>query len=162
MPNAGDYYEKNISAQRNLEEEEAWFQGKDGDQGRKKSSECQKTQRAQAPGALDLNRRCLRRVRKSWHYRKILRKGSHFGGSVIRAKYLKNSLGRIRLGFSVSAKTGNAAKRNLFKRRLRQYSVEKEVIQGYDAVIFPVTKLENADWKRMKKDMDHLTEKAEE
>ncbi len=109
-----------------------------------------------------MNRRCLKRVRKSWHFRKILKQGRYFRGSVIRARYIRNSLGRIRLGFSVSAKTGNAAQRNLFKRRLRQYSVETDTEAGYDAVIFPLGSLEFADWKRMLLDMDRLTAEAAE
>lgn len=161
-PNAGDYNEKNIPAQRYLEKEKAWIQGKDGNKRRKKSTECQKKKRSQAPGAIVLNRRCLKRVRKSWHFRKIFKKGKYFSGSVIRARYIRNSLGRIRLGFSVSAKTGNAVKRNLFKRRLRQYSVEKSVERGYDAVLFPLVPLKNADWKRVREDMDRLTAEAAE
>jgi ribonuclease P protein component len=161
-PNAGDYYEKNIPAQRYLEKEKTWIQGKDGNQRRKKSSERQKKKRAQTPGAIVLNRRCLKRIRKSWHFRKIFKKGKYFRGSVIRARYIKNSLGRIRLGFSVSAKTGNAAKRNLFKRRLRQYSVEKTVVSGYDAVIFPLVPLESTDWKGIREDMERLTAEAAE
>ena len=109
-----------------------------------------------------MNRRCLKRVRKSWHFRKILKSGRYFKGSVIRARYIKNSLGRIRLGFSVSAKTGNAAQRNLFKRRLRQYSVEATAENGYDAVIFPLVSLDLADWKRMLLDMERLTAEAAE
>lgn len=159
-PNAGDYNEKNIPAQRYLEKEKARIQGKDGNQRRKKSSECQKKKRAQAPGAIVLNKRCLKRVRESWHFRKILRSGKYFRGSVVRARYIRNSLGRIRLGFSVSAKTGNAARRNLFKRRLRQYSVEVIPEKGFDAVIFPMVPLEKADWNSMREDMNRLSEEA--
>jgi len=79
----------------------------------------------------------------------------------LRARYLKNTLGSVRLGFSVSAKTGNAVKRNLFKRRLRQYSVEKAVKTGFDAVIFPVTPLGCVKWNEMKADMEKLVEQAE-
>ena len=104
----------------------------------------------------------LDRIRKSWHFRKILSKGKRFRGNVIRAKYIRNTLGRIRLGFSVSAKTGNAVQRNLFKRRLRQYSVEKRVLSGYDAVIFPQVPLEGISWEEMKKDMEKLSGAVEE
>lgn len=105
-----------------------------------------------------MKRRVLKRVRKSWQFRKLLRQGKYFRGNVLKARYLKNSLGQIRLGFSVSAKTGNAVRRNLFKRRLRQYSVEKGTIVGYDAVVFPVKKLENIGWEEMLEDMNRLTE----
>jgi len=81
---------------------------------------------------------------------------------VLKARYLKNTLGQIRLGFSVSAKTGNAVRRNRFRRRLRQYSVEAYRIRGFDAVIFPVVKLDDMTWKQMKEDMDRLAEVAAE
>ena len=161
MPNAGDYHEKDIPAQHYLEEEKTWIQGENGNQGRKKSSECQKTQRSEASGSIVLDRHCLERVRKSWHFRKILKNGSYFRGGVLRARYMKNSLGRIRLGFSVSAKTGNAVKRNLFKRRLRQYSVEKTVSIGYDAVVFPLVFVTSLRWEQIKEDMDRLTEEIQ-
>ncbi len=78
----------------------------------------------------------------------------------MRVRYTMNSLGRIRLGFSVSAKTGNSVERNLFKRRLRQYSVEKEVEQGFDAVVFPEKKLVSISWKDMKEDIDMIVERV--
>ncbi len=76
----------------------------------------------------------------------------------MKARYIKNSLGQIRLGFSVSAKTGNAVRRNLFKRRLRQFSVEKITVAGYDAVIFPTRKLREISWEEMLQDMNRLTD----
>ncbi len=67
----------------------------------------------------------------------------------------------MRLGFSVSAKRGNAVKRNLFKRRLRQYSVELNLLEkGIDAVIIPVVQLENIRWSHLRTDMNNLVEAA--
>ena len=68
----------------------------------------------------------------------------------------------MRLGFSVSAKKGNSVRRNLFKRRLRQYSVEVnlEMDKGIDAVIIPLVRLEKIRWSHLKTDMDNLVEAA--
>lgn len=159
-PSAGDYYEKNISAKQYLQKEKARLQSKNGHQGRQEGPERQETQRTQASGALDLVRRRLKRVRESWHFRKILRNGRQIRGSVLRIRYTMNSLGRIRLGFSVSAKTGKSVERNLFKRRLRQYSVEKEVERGFDAVVFPEKKLVDISWIDLKEDMDMFVERV--
>lgn len=81
---------------------------------------------------------------------------------MLRARFYKNTLGRIRLGFSVSAKTGNAVNRNLFKRRLRQYSAEKVVAKGFDAVIFPTIPLKKTSWKAILADMENLVRYADE
>ncbi|MCK5840540.1 MAG: ribonuclease P protein component [Candidatus Sabulitectum sp.] len=105
---------------------------------------------------------CLQSLKSGWQFRKLLRRGYRFTGKVLRARYHKNTLGRVRLGFSVSAKTGNSVQRNLFKRRLRQYSVEVVVEKGFDAVIFPTVPLKDTDWKMIKVDMDRLVKHAEE
>jgi len=108
-----------------------------------------------------LRKHCLQSIKSGWQFRKLLRQGYRFTGKVLRARYHKNTLGRVRLGFSVSAKTGNSVQRNLFKRRLRQYSVESVVIKGFDAVIFPTVPLKYTDWKMIKVDMDRLVKHTE-
>jgi len=108
-----------------------------------------------------LGKHCLKSIKNSWQFRRLLRQGYRFHGDVLRARYLKNTLGSVRLGFSVSAKTGNAVKRNLFKRRLRQFSVEKKVHIGFDAVIFPVKPLKQVNWRGVKADMEKLVKQAE-
>ncbi len=108
-----------------------------------------------------MKKNCFKSIKFGWQFRKLLRQGYRFNGEVLRARYHKNTLGRIRLGFSVSAKTGNSVKRNLFKRRLRQYSVEKIVVRGFDAVIFPTVPLKDTNWKKMLADMDNLVKHAE-
>ncbi|MEA3265803.1 MAG: ribonuclease P protein component [Candidatus Fermentibacteria bacterium] len=104
---------------------------------------------------------CLQSIKSGWQFRKLLRHGYRFTGKVLRARYHKNTLGRVRLGFSVSAKTGNAVQRNLFKRRLRQYSVEVVVEKGFDAVIFPTIPLKYINWKMIKVDMEKLVKHTE-
>ena len=61
----------------------------------------------------------------------------------------------------MSAKTGNSVRRNKFKRRLRQYSVERVVKQGFDAVIFPTVPLKETDWNKMLTDMNNLVDHTE-
>ncbi|MCD6588246.1 MAG: ribonuclease P protein component [Candidatus Fermentibacteraceae bacterium] len=108
-----------------------------------------------------MRKHCLKSLKNSWQFRRLLRQGYRFHGDVLRARYLRNTLGSVRLGFSVSVKTGNAVKRNLFKRRLRQFSVEKKVDTGFDAVIFPVKPLTQVNWSGMKTDMEKLVKQAE-
>ncbi len=73
-----------------------------------------------------------------------------------------NSLGIIRLGFSLSAKSGNAVKRNLIRRRLRHLSREKGADTGADVVILPEGKLLKNNWERIKKDFVELLVEIEE
>ncbi len=108
-----------------------------------------------------MKKNCLTSIKLGWQFRKLLRHGFRFKGDVLRARYKKNTLGRIRLGFSVSAKTGNAVKRNLFKRRLRQYSKERAVDNGFDAVIFPIVPLKSTNWNKLLEDMERLVIQAE-
>ncbi|PIE51759.1 ribonuclease P protein component [Candidatus Fermentibacteria bacterium] len=103
-----------------------------------------------------LNHRTLKKLNRRWQFEKLFRKGGYFRGKVLKARYSRNSLGCLRLGFSVSAKKGNAVKRNLFRRRLKQYSVEKEQKTGFDAVILPTVKLDAVVYREMISDMEKL------
>ncbi len=95
-------------------------------------------------------------LRKGYQFRKILRIGSAFRGTSFRAVYRLNSLGIIRLGFSLSAKSGNAVKRNLIRRRLRQLSREKGADTGADVVILPEGKLLKNNWESIRRDFMKL------
>ncbi|MCK5063716.1 MAG: ribonuclease P protein component [Candidatus Fermentibacteraceae bacterium] len=95
-------------------------------------------------------------LRKGYQFRKILRSGSAFRGTSFRAVYRLNSLGIIRLGFSLSAKSGNAVKRNLIRRRLRQLSREKGADTGADVVILPEGKLLKNNWESIRRDFMKL------
>ncbi len=91
---------------------------------------------------------------------RLLRTGRRFRGAVIRARYCENTLGVVRLGFSVSRKTGGAVERNLFRRRLRQLARETVPERGFDAVIGPSLKLAEIPWSLLQKDFYHLVSEA--
>lgn len=95
-------------------------------------------------------------LRKGYQFRKILRNGCAFRGTSFRAVYRLNSLGVLRLGFSLSAKSGNAVRRNLIRRRLRQLSIEKGTDTGADVVILPEGKLLKNNWESIKRDFMKL------
>lgn len=65
-------------------------------------------------------------------------------------------MGIIRMGFSLSAKSGNAVKRNLIRRRLRHLSIEKGMNTGADVVIMPEGKLLKDNWENLRKDFMEL------
>lgn len=95
-------------------------------------------------------------LKKGYQFRRILRTGSAFRGTSFRAVYRLNSLGIIRLGFSLSAKSGNAVKRNLVRRRLRHLSREIGMNTGADVVIMPEGRLIKNNWENLQKDFMEL------
>lgn len=110
-------------------------------------------------GGTGSSRYTLKRTRD---FVRIFRYGKRFSGEVLRAKYCRNTLGVIRLGFSVSRKSGNAVSRNLFRRRLRHLAIEKDTRVGFDAVVAPLVKLKGMEWASLKEDFDGLAKKANE
>ena len=101
-------------------------------------------------------------LKKGYQFRRILKTGSAFRGTSLRAVYRLNSLGIIRLGFSLSKKSGNAVKRNLMRRRLRHLSREKGRNTGADIVILPEGKLSIKNWEKVQKDFMELLLAIEE
>jgi ribonuclease P protein component len=98
-----------------------------------------------------------RTLKKGYQFRRVFRTGKKFRGKSFRAIFVLNTLGTIRLGFSISAKSGNAVSRNLMKRRLRSLAAETEV--GADVVIFPVGKLGSVSWREVREDFGNLVER---
>lgn len=101
-----------------------------------------------------------RTLNKGCQFRRVFRKGKAFRGESFRAVFAKNTLGFIRLGFSLSAKSGNAVSRNRMRRRVRSLARGKMV--GADIVILPAGRLEGLRWQTVKKDFEELVRRLED
>lgn len=97
-----------------------------------------------------------RSLKRSSQFRKIFRRGRNFRGLAFRAVYEKNTLGVMRLGFSLSAKSGGSVERNLFRRRIKGLARMRGEGQGVDVIILPVGKLGDKTWKMIVEDFGRL------
>lgn len=75
-------------------------------------------------------------------FERVFRGGWRFRGSVLKIVCAGNALGLIRLGFSVSRKSGCAVERNRFRRRVKETLRQRlELPAGTDMVVSPSMKL---------------------
>ena len=102
-----------------------------------------------------------RSLKKSSQFRRVFSGGRRYRGAAFRAVFIMNTLGVIRLGFSLSAKSGNAVERNRLRRRIKSLSREAEISTGADIVILPQGKLGGHTWTEIREDFGRLLEEIE-
>jgi len=78
------------------------------------------------------------RLLKSEEYQRVYDAGKRTAGRFLQIFYCSNQLGHSRFGISVSKRFGNAVRRNLIKRRIREgVRRNKGLITGWDVVVHP-------------------------
>ena len=77
-------------------------------------------------------------LKKNEDFRKVYRNGKSFGNRQLVLYVLENSVGKNRLGISVSRKVGNSVVRHRLKRLVREaYLLQEEYFHiGYDLFIY--------------------------
>ena len=150
--------EKNLSAKQPLESKKTWFSEENVDKERQKNDQCQEKKRKKE---IDSLTRIEKTLKKGYQFRRVFRKGKAFRGVSFRAVYIKNTLGNIRLGFSLSAKSGNAVKRNLMRRRIKGLAGQNLERVGADIVILPTGKLRDARWADIQVDFEKMVSAIE-
>lgn len=103
----------------------------------------------------------IRSLKKSSQFRRVFSGGRRYRGTAFRAVFIRNTLGVIRLGFSLSAKSGNAVERNRFRRRIKSLSREMGDRLGADVVILPQGKLGGKTWNDIREEFWKLLEDIE-
>jgi len=78
------------------------------------------------------------RLLKSEEYQRVYNAGKRKVGRFLQIFYCSNQLGHCRFGISVSKRFGNAVRRNLIKRRIREgVRRNKGLLTGWDVVVHP-------------------------
>ena len=78
------------------------------------------------------------RLLKSEEYQRVYDTGKRKSGRFLQIFYCSNQLGHCRFGISVSKRFGNAVRRNLLKRRIREgVRRNKGLLAGWDVVVHP-------------------------
>ncbi|MGH9426599.1 MAG: ribonuclease P protein component [Terriglobia bacterium] len=78
------------------------------------------------------------RLLKSEEYQRVYSAGKRKAGRFLQIFYCSNQLGHCRFGISVSRRFGNAVRRNLLKRRIREgVRRNKGLVTGWDVVVHP-------------------------
>jgi len=98
------------------------------------------------------------RLRRSADFRRTFRKGRRYRGDTLKAAIAWNSLGVMRLGFSISARMGNAVRRNRLRRRVRGMAGDYWPRASVDIVVWPALRLERIDLGMLKWEMGRIGE----
>ena len=102
------------------------------------------------------------RLKKSYQFNYVYRKGKSIGNDLLVLHYAKNNTGRMKIGFCVSKKYGKATARNLFKRRMRFAfaSILGETDKGYNYVLTPKVNAADKDYATLASSLTSLMRRA--
>lgn len=113
-------YEKNIPTEQDQKKAFPRVPSKNGNQGWSQSSSQKKTEGSSPVNCITFSFKKSMHVRKKWEFNKIRKSGTKFYGKHACFQYTIDTTKYSKLGLTVSKKYGNAVKRNLFKRRMRE------------------------------------------
>ncbi|HHV72166.1 MAG TPA: ribonuclease P protein component [Clostridia bacterium] len=102
------------------------------------------------------------RLKNNNDFKKIYNKGKSYVHPLAVLYVLENSLGKNRVGFSVSKRLGNAVQRNRIKRILREvFRHKKDDLKiGYDFILIARPRIKNASYLQIDKAVLGLLNKA--
>lgn len=113
--------------------------------------------------ALLLNEAGMRReqrLRQSSDFAAVYRKGKPFRGDLLVLRVLRSGQTPSRVGFTVGKALGNAVRRNLVKRRLREAARSLPLQSGWDIVVNARRSAAEADYWRLREQLSGLLGRA--
>ena len=75
------------------------------------------------------------RIRRPADFRRVFARGKRSSSELTNVVAISNGLTYVRVGLSVSKRVGNAVRRNLVKRRIRNTFANLNVAGGWDFVV---------------------------
>lgn len=125
--------EKDISAQQNKEEEEAWIQGKDEDKRWKKSDKEEKEEREEKTYTLKLDQSLPKKeILRDLDF--VFKRGKFFRGKFLVLYHIDSE--EKKFGVAVSKKIKKKVKRNRLKRLVREaYRKNKNLYKGINVFL---------------------------
>lgn len=103
----------------------------------------------------------FQRLRRPGEFAEIRRVGKKRGNEFLLLRALDTGTETTRLGFSVGKRLGNAVKRNLVKRRLREILRQLEIGKGWDIVVSARPPAATASYRALSNAIEELLRKAD-
>lgn len=102
------------------------------------------------------------RLKKTAQFKELYKKGQSVAGKYMVIYWMAgNSNDKVKLGFSVSKKVGNAVIRNRFKRKLKACILTYlDSLKGYNIIIIARVRITSASYQALAKELKYLLHKS--
>ncbi len=98
------------------------------------------------------------RLNKDSDFKKVYDRGKSYANKYLVIFFLKNNLDYNRVGFVTTKKLGNAVKRNLYRRRLKEsYRLYQDNLNtGYDIILLFRSRIPDIGYKEIDSALKHI------
>lgn len=102
------------------------------------------------------------RLNKESDFKRVYDKGKSYANKYLVIFFLKNGLEHNRVGFVTTKKLGNAVKRNLYRRRLKEsYRLYQHNLNtGYDIILLFRSRIPDIGYKEIDSALKHIVSLA--
>tara|TARA_A100001015_G_scaffold321295_1_gene451286 strand:- start:3131 stop:3613 length:483 start_codon:yes stop_codon:yes gene_type:complete len=148
------HYEKNIPTEQDKEKEVTRVPCKNGNKRRPQSSSKKTTKGTLGFNCISFSLKSEMRIKQRSEFLELKQGGSKYYGKYICFQYTSPLISGSKIGLTVSKKYGNAVKRNLFKRRMKEMFRQINTVsqQGVKVNILPLRLASSASFDELKND----------